>query len=417
MEILYLTSFPPSVRGESWYALNVVKCMACQKGINRISVLTHNDDIHSVDKDVIAQPLPKSKIIRILRVNGILKHFSGLLAIIQAIKQKPDIVHIIGPFNPTLYGGAIGEGLLPFILFLKLTRTPVVLSLHTIYFVNDIYEAVNRRIGKSAFSVLIFHYLSTMITLMMKLSTSLLVVSNQFEETRIARLSKEYHLDARKIRSEMHPFQLSTGKTKKPQEVSNIPDINAFCLCYGFFRREKGFDLAISAWGKVLIEYPDVFLIIAGPVTPEANSYYAELLTLRKSSGLEQRVLLIPRYLSDDELVWLLENTKILIAPYYENHGLSGVLSVSRHFQLPTVSTDIADLRTQFDNIKYWAKPTASDLADAITHSLSDATNSSHTRSSPVQQKSYDFFELTNSLLEEYSRLLDIVKRGVDGNS
>jgi glycosyltransferase involved in cell wall biosynthesis len=89
-------------------------------------------------------------------------------------------------------------------------------------------------------------------------------------------------------------------------------------VCFGLLRPYKGFDIAIEALHHLEPEYR---LVIAGE--PSIDSH---LQALQRRAAASDRVTIIPRKLSDQELVDLLEASDCVLFPYREITGSAALL-------------------------------------------------------------------------------------------
>lgn len=107
------------------------------------------------------------------------------------------------------------------------------------------------------------------------------------------------------------------------ERLGVAPD-DRLLLCFGLMRPYKGFDLAIEATKELRQPYR---LAIAGPVADEAHLH--ELLAL---AGDHPRVSILPRWLSDEELVQWLAASDCVLFPYREITGSGALLgAVTAH--------------------------------------------------------------------------------------
>jgi glycosyltransferase involved in cell wall biosynthesis len=106
---------------------------------------------------------------------------------------------------------------------------------------------------------------------------------------------------------------------------------------FGFIRLTKDYNLAISALNLL----PKKFrLIIAGK--PQKNELVGYIRALIKKYRVKDRVILIPRFLSEREKIKLMEKTHILLLPYLLISN-SGVLMDGIEYLRPIVSTVLKD--------------------------------------------------------------------------
>ena len=135
------------------------------------------------------------------------------------------------------------------------------------------------------------------------------------------------------IRTLPHPPQLGIALT--PQ----APRPPVRLLFLGFQRAYKGPDIAVGAVDRVLSRGRDVTLTVAGERWDDSVDLRASIAEAR----LTQRVTLIERYLDDDELVGMIRDHHLLLAPY-RSATQSGVVSLALSGGRPVVATAVGGL-------------------------------------------------------------------------
>lgn len=107
-----------------------------------------------------------------------------------------------------------------------------------------------------------------------------------------------------------------------------------YLLFFGQIKKVKGLDLLLDALAQV---NEDVSLIIAGKPWGDDFSKYEAKIT---SSGLEDRVVKMIRYISDEERDMLFMAADVNVLPYREIFQ-SGVLLMAMSFGLPVIASDL----------------------------------------------------------------------------
>ena len=120
----------------------------------------------------------------------------------------------------------------------------------------------------------------------------------------------------------------------KPIEIDRIS--NGYYLFFGRLEKYKG----LCGFLKAYNEYKDTKydLVIAG------NGVLTE--EEQRLISTNERVLLIKRYISDEEMKWLFENSKASVLPYIEA-SQSGIIPISYSYSKPVITSNIQGL-TQF---------------------------------------------------------------------
>lgn len=114
---------------------------------------------------------------------------------------------------------------------------------------------------------------------------------------------------------------------------------------FGLLSAGKGIEVALHALPAVVRSHPDVLYVVAGRTHPEVarlhgETYRRELERLTVALGLEDHVLFLDRYLSDDDLHGLLTGTTLFLTPYRSpEQVVSGVLTFAVVAGCPVVST------------------------------------------------------------------------------
>jgi glycosyltransferase involved in cell wall biosynthesis len=151
-----------------------------------------------------------------------------------------------------------------------------------------------------------------------------------------------------------HPPQLPVSVTPLPA------DKTLRLLCLGFVREYKGFDLAVDAVHILRNRGVDVQLTIAGEVWGETHVW--------KHRAAADGINLIPRYVSDAEVLELLASHHMLVAPY-RNATQSGSVALAFGAGRPVVASTVGGLSEAVTDGKNGRLVPARDvgaLADAI---------------------------------------------------
>lgn len=404
--ILFISSFPPALRGESWYSYRIVKEM--RDRVN-ITILSHRDDNFVPGDDY--PPLRNANLISALFVNKFLRNFNGMISAIYIIRHRPDIIHIIGPLNQSLYGGTIGEGMFPIYILARLLNLPTIMSLHTIYFTEDLKRIIHERIFFKPLRLMLLSYLSFVIKLMFLLSTKLFVVTSANNTKKLEQLNNEYKVDNKMMEMEIHPRQILPDTGKPPSEI-NREELSSgmfFAISLGYYRREKGYHLAIKVWKILLQRGINLKLIIAGPVVDKAGeSYVVELKRLVSELNLNDNVYIISRYLSEKELKWLLDNSTFMLVPYTENKGMSGIVSLGRDNNVPVICTGLETIKNEFPEGVLWCKPELQSMTDTIcdyilNHDQNSQRISRSSNNIEFKAETRSFFKIAKNYLDLYS--------------
>ena len=119
----------------------------------------------------------------------------------------------------------------------------------------------------------------------------------------------------------------------------NVHPRQTLLLCYGGIRPYKNIPAVLEALADDRCK--DMILMIQGQELPacwRGGDKLAETRALVQRLGIEERVRLVPRYVSSDELSTFLEAADILMLPYLKSYG-SGALLAGMTFGKHIVAT------------------------------------------------------------------------------
>lgn len=120
-----------------------------------------------------------------------------------------------------------------------------------------------------------------------------------------------------------------------PPELSGL---NGFILFFGRLDKYKGIINLLKAYEKKNAQIKSKIVIAGkGTLTEEENNII---------NAHPESIILVKRYISDGEMIWLFKNAACTVLPYIEA-SQSGVLSMSYHFGKPVIVSDINGL-TEF---------------------------------------------------------------------
>lgn len=366
MRVMIVTSYPPFTRGESEYASRLIEALANDPGVAAVDVVTLRADSLGPRPEPGARS-DKVRVHRVLNPQGPWRELNTLRATVHLLRLHPDVLHVIAPFNPSLYGGAMGEPLLPLLLAAALIRARRVASLHITYSRSDIVERVRARLGNRPFSRLASRSIAYAVRTMLKRFDRVLVVSANDAPKLRSTLASDFGLEPGRIGIEPHPSMFQGLVPRRPPEGDRL-DGTPFGLTFGFFREEKGFLVAVSAWRRIADRGRPWKLVVAGPVVDTAaEDYLAKVKLAIADLRLEDRVLVLPRYLDSAELLWLIERARVVIAAYPKTQGPSGSVLAALAAGTPTIVTRTRIGAEQLEATGcIWTGSDPEEVADAV---------------------------------------------------
>ena len=149
------------------------------------------------------------------------------------------------------------------------------------------------------------------------------------------RLVKQYP----KIENKILTFKLGahpplSASPHKPIELNNMSETK-FLLVFGRIQKYKGIFRTINAFNS-LTDNKEYSLVVAGNGS----------LTEEEKNGalINSKIYLINRFINDDEMVWLFQNSTYVVLSYIEA-SQSGVIPMAYHFGKPVVASNIDGLK------------------------------------------------------------------------
>lgn len=123
------------------------------------------------------------------------------------------------------------------------------------------------------------------------------------------------------------------GDVHLARSALGLPDDPTIFLFFGVGAKRKGLHLAVEA--MLQIEIPNTFLLIAGRQHPSGRVH-------RKIAQLERqhRVLLLDRYVSSAEEKLCFQACDVVLLPYLNHFGTSGILSRAMATGKPVIASD-----------------------------------------------------------------------------
>ncbi len=107
-------------------------------------------------------------------------------------------------------------------------------------------------------------------------------------------------------------------------------------LFFGLIRDYKGLDMLIEAFGKLPSDYQ---LLIAGEPYGSFDKYEKQIAALPNAQDVHAEA----RYIKDDEVPLFFSAADVCILPY-RSATQSGITSISYHFNLPMIATNVGGL-------------------------------------------------------------------------
>ncbi|HGY55395.1 MAG TPA: glycosyltransferase [Caldithrix abyssi] len=231
------------------------------------------------------------------------------------IRFTPDVVHIQHEFG--LFGKYHGVAVVPLILQFRLSGTPVVTTLHTVYKNPD---ETHRLLLESIL-----------------LHSNTIIVHEDYQKDTLLKLSP---IEAgHKIHVIEHGAR-EVEPVARAREKLNLPRDKKIILMIGYFRPSKNFELIIDLFPQILAKYPEAVLVLAGKIRGNEHlEYRTQLFNRIEHSPVKDHIYLIRGQLKQDVFDTILSAADVVVLPYKIN-SQSGILAHSLAFGRPIVASD-----------------------------------------------------------------------------
>lgn len=164
----------------------------------------------------------------------------------------------------------------------------------------------------------------------------------------------------------LHPlydhFPPAIDKKAAKEQLGIAPDKKVL-LYFGFIRDYKGLDLLIKSMRDLSDEY---VLLIAG----EPYGSYDKYTELIQSEGVAHKVKEYVRYIDDNEVPLFYSAADVCMLTY-KSATQSGVVSISYHYDLPVMVTDVGGLKetvAPFGSGTVVQNPVVSEIVEGVKH-------------------------------------------------
>jgi polysaccharide biosynthesis protein PslF len=277
----------------------------------------------------------------------------------SVFKTRAHVAHL--QHGWLLYGGYISALFFPvLLLFLRLSRKPCVVTLHTVIR-KDAHLYKNSLVNFLARLAVLF-----VSKCIVQFSDSLIVHNRLMKDT----LQKEYATKGEKIAIIPHGVKPSS----KPESPQKGKEINIMSL--GFLRKGKGLKYLIEAFEKFLETCPDAKLIIVGGSHAHDKKGQSErfrhLLTPRT-----QKQVLFTGFVDEKRLEQLIWGSDIIVLqstePYYVE--ASGALATVADYGKPVVCSKVPKFQSELQSGEQYIAVASSDsaeLAQALASLMED---------------------------------------------
>jgi len=367
LKIGLISSFPPAKCGIANYSAKLVKALNDIIDLRNVFVFA---EVTGYQME-IGNPV---NVVRAWRRNSP-QCFLSIFG--HVMSKRVDIVHIQHEY--LLYGGPYTSGFFPVLpLLLRLFGKKVVITMHSIVPKCFLIWSFFEKYSASRKLVALKRFLTIAVTRLSGIFSSRVIVHT--EEAKNT-LIKDYKITAEKIQViphgiDLHNFRYNRKDAKKRLGLDGVNVL----LFFGFIHPRKGVENALKSLPKILKEYPNTRLIVAGACHRYLNlnrkTYLSYIERLSESLQLEHSVEFTKRFVPNDDLPLYFAAADICILPYTEEGiiGASGAFSMAASYGKPVVASKTYRFSDVVDGENGLLVPcgNADALAEAVIGLLSD---------------------------------------------
>ena len=306
--------------------------------ITEINVLTHTEGIKTNQHERKG----KVHVFKLFDSLSFSRNFAFAKILLKVIRVHPDFVHLQYSTIPNgRYGGLLGESLFILFLFLKIMRVPLYITLHSLWLPEQAEDRINEKSKNNYLSKLARWYLKIFTFLFSLFPKKLFLLVNIKGSKLAEEFCQAYHIPKNRIREETLGVWAENAPLTS-ESASEIRKSNKM-VCLGVLNPSKGYEFTIRAMKDVLERFPDSSLVIAGSAPPtnyqEGKQYIDTLHRIVKELGLSKSVLILDRYISDDEFKEYLRTSAIVLLSYSRIVGGSSIMHEAMRYRVPIVAT------------------------------------------------------------------------------
>lgn len=175
-----------------------------------------------------------------------------------------------------------------------------------------------------------------------------------------------------------------------------------YILFFGLIRDYKGLDILLDVMtDKRIIQMP-VKLIVAGEFYSGSEKYYTQI----KNNNINDRIIIYPQFISDNEVNQYFGAADIVVQPY-KHATQSGVTQIAYHFEKPMIVTCVGGLSEIVPHQKagYVTNVNTEEISDAIVDFFTKKTPDSFKKGIIEEKAKYSWDKLVYNIIELYKSI------------
>ena len=142
------------------------------------------------------------------------------------------------------------------------------------------------------------------------------------------------------------PFiNLQTSKAKSRDQL-NLPKDKKILLFFGMIKKVKGLDVLLKAFQDIVLEFPEIILLVAGKPWHDKFDEYQYLID---EYNLTNNVILHTKFISENQVSLYYSSCDLVVLPYTKIYQ-SGVLMMALSYERPVLVSDLSPLEELITN-------------------------------------------------------------------
>ncbi|WP_102345182.1 glycosyltransferase [Bacillus sp. Marseille-P3661] len=212
-----------------------------------------------------------------------------------------------------------------------------------------------------------------------RLSHTVIVINNKAQRT----LHQRLLIPKEKIKVIPHGAPEPNSFDRKQIREELNWDRDKVMMSFGLLNRNKGFEFILNILPHVIKVLPNLKYVIIGETHPlvirrEGEAYRESLQKLIEMNGLTNHVIMLNKYLNEDEFIKYMVASDLFIVPYPGLHqASSGVLSYAVGLGKPVLATpftharellrDSHELLSDYGDTESWVQKIIRILSDPVS--------------------------------------------------
>lgn len=225
-------------------------------------------------------------------------------------------------------------------------------------------------------------------------------------------LSESVKVDTENFRKDIpvcltpHPVFDNYGR-KLPRDEAlaalNLDPGYLYLLFFGFVRDYKGLDLLIRAFSDQKLRNKKLRLLVVGEFYEDKAPYFE----LIKQTGREDDIIVIDRFIPDNEVRLYFCSSDLVVQPY-KSATQSGVTQIAYHFDKPMLVTDVGGLDEIVLHGKggYVVSPDPDSIAEAINDYFDNNRKATFSECVRKEKEKFSWKRMTGSITEVFYKIM-----------